>query len=155
MAWLWKYFKLHVFTKTAHFMLEQISMKLRVTVSAIATATGLVRNRQLLNQLCNLVSCQAPWWSPVRFKPHNTRFRNLPATSVKRHTPHRVQGDPIHFLISLHILLLKMLWRIDPLLGNDSVNIFPQKRTGATGRLFLDNGSVNKPSQQQTTVFSA
>jgi hypothetical protein len=37
------------------------------------------------------------------------------------------------------------LWRIDPLLGNDSVNTFPRKRTSAKIRhLLLGNGSVNK-----------
>jgi hypothetical protein len=41
--------------------------------------------------------------------------------------------------------------RIDPLLGNDSVNTFPRKRTRATvGRLLLGNGPVNTPLQQYT-----
>jgi hypothetical protein len=44
----------------------------------------------------------------------------------------------------------KIMWRIDPLLGNDSVNTFPREPTRATvGRLLLGNRSVNKPSQQQ------
>jgi hypothetical protein len=39
-----------------------------------------------------------------------------------------------------------ILWRIDPLLGNDSVNTFPRKRTrAAIWRLLLGNGSVNWP----------
>jgi hypothetical protein len=52
---------------------------------------------------------------------------------------------------------LKILWRIDPLLGNDSVNTFPREPTSATtGRLLLDNGSVNtsKNTGQQKTAFS-
>jgi hypothetical protein len=37
-----------------------------------------------------------------------------------------------------------ILWRIDPLLGNDSVNTFPREPTHTTiGRLLLGNGSVN------------
>jgi hypothetical protein len=51
---------------------------------------------------------------------------------------------------SSHILCSIELWRTNPLLGNDSVNTFPRKRASATiGRLLLDSGSVNKPSQQQ------
>jgi hypothetical protein len=39
-----------------------------------------------------------------------------------------------------------VLWRIEPLLGNDSVNTFPREPTRATiGRLLLSKGSVNKP----------
>jgi hypothetical protein len=37
-----------------------------------------------------------------------------------------------------------IMWRIDPLLDNYSVNIFPREPTRATiGRLLLGNGSVN------------
>jgi hypothetical protein len=44
----------------------------------------------------------------------------------------------------------KTLRRIDLLLGNDSKNTFPLKRTRATtGRPLVGNGSVNKPSQQE------
>jgi hypothetical protein len=43
-----------------------------------------------------------------------------------------------------------ILLRIDPLLGNDSVNTFQRTRTRATiGCPLLGNGSVTKPSQQQ------
>jgi hypothetical protein len=39
-----------------------------------------------------------------------------------------------------------ILWRIEPLLGNDSVKIFEREPTRSTmGRLLLDNGSVNTP----------
>jgi hypothetical protein len=39
-----------------------------------------------------------------------------------------------------------VLWRIDPLLGNDSINTFPREPTRAkVGRLLLGNGSVNTP----------
>jgi hypothetical protein len=42
--------------------------------------------------------------------------------------------------------LNKILWRIDPLLGNGSLNIFLWKRTCETiGCLLLGNGSVNTP----------
>jgi hypothetical protein len=41
------------------------------------------------------------------------------------------------------------VWRIGPLLGNDSVNTFPQKRTRAT------IGSVNKLVNNREAVFSA
>jgi hypothetical protein len=38
------------------------------------------------------------------------------------------------------------MWLLDPLLGNDSVNIFPREPKRATiGRLLLGNGSVNTP----------
>jgi hypothetical protein len=44
----------------------------------------------------------------------------------------------------------KILWHINPLIGNDSVNIFPLEQTSTTiGHLLLGNGSVNKPSQQK------
>jgi hypothetical protein len=40
----------------------------------------------------------------------------------------------------------KILWHIDPLLGNDSVNTFRREPTCATiGRLLLGNCSVNTP----------
>jgi hypothetical protein len=40
----------------------------------------------------------------------------------------------------------RILWRIDLLLGNDSVNIFPREPTHVTiGRLLLGNGSVQTP----------
>jgi hypothetical protein len=43
-------------------------------------------------------------------------------------------------------LLGSLLWRIDPLLGNDLVNTFPREPTRATiERLLLGNGSVNTP----------
>jgi hypothetical protein len=53
-----------------------------------------------------------------------------------------------------------ILLRIDPLLGNDSVNIFPLKRRRATiRRPVLGTGSVSKPSLQLRgcvfSVFSA
>jgi hypothetical protein len=41
--------------------------------------------------------------------------------------------------------------RIDPLVGNDSVNTFPREPTRAIGRLLLGNGSVNIPKQYGTT----
>jgi hypothetical protein len=45
---------------------------------------------------------------------------------------------------STHRVLI--LWRIDPLLGNDSVSTFPRKHTRATiGRTLLGNRSVNTP----------
>jgi hypothetical protein len=38
------------------------------------------------------------------------------------------------------------LWRIDPLLDNDSVNTFPREQTRITVEcLLLGNGSVNTP----------
>jgi hypothetical protein len=50
---------------------------------------------------------------------------------------------------------LIIFWRIFPLLGNGSVNTFPQKQTlGTIERSLLGNGPVNKHSSQQKTVFS-
>jgi hypothetical protein len=44
-----------------------------------------------------------------------------------------------------------ILWRTDPLLGNDSLNTFPWEPTSATiTRLLLGNGSVNTPKQYGT-----
>jgi hypothetical protein len=44
--------------------------------------------------------------------------------------------------------LMLVLWRINPLLGKDSVNTSPRKNTGTSvGRPLLGNGLVNKPSQ--------
>jgi hypothetical protein len=40
----------------------------------------------------------------------------------------------------------KVLLRIDPLLGNDSVNTFPLEPTRSIGRLLLGNGSVHTPN---------
>jgi hypothetical protein len=52
---------------------------------------------------------------------------------------------PYCFLISTASSLI-LLWCIDPLLGNDSVNTFPQEQTRATiGSLLLGSGSVNTP----------
>jgi hypothetical protein len=49
--------------------------------------------------------------------------------------------------VCMHIYIL---WRIDLLLGNDSVNIFPREATcGKIGRLLLGNGSVNTPKTIQ------
>jgi hypothetical protein len=49
-----------------------------------------------------------------------------------------------------------ILLRIDPLLGNDSVNTFPHKQTRATiGRPLLGNGSVKQASLTREAVFSA
>jgi hypothetical protein len=46
------------------------------------------------------------------------------------------------FCVIQHYALL--LWRIDPLLGNDSANTFPREPRSATiGRLLLGNRSVN------------
>jgi hypothetical protein len=43
---------------------------------------------------------------------------------------------------------------IDPLLGNDSVNIFPPEPTRAKiGCLLLGNGAVNTARQQQRLCF--
>jgi hypothetical protein len=43
-----------------------------------------------------------------------------------------------------------IMWLIDPLIGNDSVNTFPREPTRATiGRLLLCNGSVNMPKTIQ------
>jgi hypothetical protein len=42
------------------------------------------------------------------------------------------------------------MWRVYPLLGNDSVNTFPRQLTRATvGLLLLGNGAANTPRQQQ------
>jgi hypothetical protein len=50
---------------------------------------------------------------------------------------------------TVQYLMLNILWRIDPLLGNDSVNALPRESTRATiGRPLQSNGSVNKPFQQ-------
>jgi hypothetical protein len=38
-----------------------------------------------------------------------------------------------------------ILWRIDPLLGNASVNTFPREPTRAIARLLIGNGSINTP----------
>jgi hypothetical protein len=51
-------------------------------------------------------------------------------------------------------MISNVLWRIDPLLGNDSVNTFPRKRTHATiWRPLLRNGSVNKLQQYRDCAF--
>jgi hypothetical protein len=47
-----------------------------------------------------------------------------------------------------------IFWRVDPLLGNDSVNTFQRKPTWATvGRLLLVNGAVNTPRQEYRLCF--
>jgi hypothetical protein len=46
------------------------------------------------------------------------------------------------------------MWRVYPLLINDSVNTFPREPTRARiGRLLLDNGSLNTPKTIQDGVF--
>jgi hypothetical protein len=49
-----------------------------------------------------------------------------------------------HYHKSISFSLVSILWRIDPLLGNDWVNAFPREPTRATtGCLLLRNGTVN------------
>jgi hypothetical protein len=58
----------------------------------------------------------------------------------------------VHFVVIVHIVYVAsvrrgLCSRIDPLLGNDSVNKSPREPTRETiGRLLLGNGSVNKPN---------
>jgi hypothetical protein len=47
-----------------------------------------------------------------------------------------------------------ILWRICPSLGNGSVNTFPKHTRSTIGHPFLSNGSINRHSLQQKTVFS-
>jgi hypothetical protein len=61
----------------------------------------------------------------------------------------------IEFINGPYIRLdLYVLWRIDPLLGNDSVNTFPREPTRETiGRLLLGNGAVYTLDQQYKLYF--
>jgi hypothetical protein len=50
---------------------------------------------------------------------------------------------------------IMILWRVYPLLGNGSVNIFPQhKRSTIEGHPLLSNGPVNMHSSREKKVFS-
>jgi hypothetical protein len=79
-------------------------------------------------------------WNPkVRYGDHKSPPKVLNLSHV----------NPGHITPSYFSLRSTLIFGcIHPLLGNDSVNIFPRKRTRAIGRPLLGNGSVNKRSQQ-------
>jgi hypothetical protein len=53
------------------------------------------------------------------------------------------------YVIQLTCLFNWLMWRLDPLLGNGSVNTFLQEPTRAkVGRLLRGNGAVNTPKIQ-------
>jgi hypothetical protein len=59
---------------------------------------------------------------------------------------HNDKFHDIVFLKIYKIISTQNMVTYRPLLGNDSVNIFPPEAMRATiGRLLLDNGSVNTP----------
>jgi hypothetical protein len=58
------------------------------------------------------------------------------STALKYSVAHNTEARMVAMFI---------LWRIDPLIGNDSVNTVPREPTRATICLLLGNGSVNTP----------
>jgi hypothetical protein len=64
-----------------------------------------------------------------------------------------VSRDVIYYTLCIMLYYI-VLWRVYPLIGNDSVNTFPKEPTRVTtGRLMLGNGEVNTPRQQYSLCF--
>jgi hypothetical protein len=95
--------------------------------------------------ICSMVECfcrNPNWWSG-RIWVSSSIGRNLLSIAFSN-VYNKLMRLTIEFLTT--VTLVFILWRIDPLLGNDSVNTFPWESTHETiGRVLLGNGSVNTP----------
>jgi hypothetical protein len=89
------------------------------------------------------------WSEFISWKPETTK-NYFPSTV--RIGLDRAQASPYHSYICL--LDLYILWRICPLLGNDSANTFPKHTLSTIRYPLLGNGPINTHSWQQKTVFS-